>query len=214
MRIRHGVRDLVFVGGEYLDRRVALLDFDGLRHRKLGEPFLFEFDQSRFLQGLGELNAAAVHERSLHGRRFDEKVVDAEAVDGGHKVLDRQDHDGNGLRGLRDLEQSADCGTAVGVEHGRHPSREGHAAGNGQVRPFEDDPGVGGGRKELQGCDLAGVKPDAADLSFPGDGCLFGHCFIAFWLILLSIWRLPFPDRGAPSVSGGASRPRSRASCR
>ena len=148
MRIRHGVRDLVFVGGEYLDRRVALLDFDGLLYRKLGESFLFEFDQAGLFQGLGELNAAAVHKRGFHGRCLDEKVVDAEAVDGGHKVLDSQYHDGNGLRRLRDLEQSAYRGAAVGVEYGRHHSRESHAAGDGKVRPFEDDPCVGGGRKE------------------------------------------------------------------
>jgi hypothetical protein len=94
---------------------------------------------------------AAVQHGELGRIDLDHGVVDSEAAQRGHQVLDRAD---------RDAVLVGDDGAEAGIDDRIPARRDGGALGR-DVGPHDHDPGVGGSRAKLQRDLGAAVKADA-----------------------------------------------------
>ena len=112
------------------------------------------------VEGLDEQTARPVAARAFGGVDLDRAVVDLEAGQGRHDVLDQLDHGRAVLNG----------GSALRRDHLADLGRDRGAVG--QIGPDEPDAGVGFGREKPQRHVGAVEESDSANLRRAGDGSL------------------------------------------
>ena len=154
---------------------VAFAHFDGVADMDEGFQRI-QFADARLLQEVNEGGGAAVHSGDFRRVQFDSEVVDAEACEGGHEVLDGSDAHAVFV---------GKCGAELGIAHEFGVGRE---FDNGvKVGTAEADAAIGRRGQQADVHPSAAVYADAGARNGLADAALSGHQWVRRRRILLRL---------------------------